>query len=129
MKTKISLNILDIDALTSVLEIARTASYAVEVNRLIKLAVLSSAPQELMCDHYKRLLVTTYRGSVDDSPEGDMHALVADWAAVGADMHKALGKINLEPDVIDHGLEKKWKDLVRTGMKTTNGIEKSAATR
>lgn len=126
MKTKSSFNFFDIDAITSVLEIARTASYAVEMNRLVKLAVLSSSPQEVACDHYKRMLVTAYRGSVDDSPEGDLHSMGADWAAVGADMHRCFDQVNLRPEVTDCRLEKKWKNVVKPRMRNVDGLEKSA---
>lgn len=126
VKTKSSINFFDIDAITSVLEIARTASYQVELSRLMELAIRSSSPKELTCKHFVGQVASAYRGCFDDSAHADMLALSSDWEAVGGDLQSAFDNLALESDVVALGLGKRLKNLQKTRMSAINECEKRA---
>lgn len=127
VKTKSSFNFFDIDALTSVLEIGRTASYQVELSRLLKMAILSTHPDELHRPHYVRDVITAYHGDLDDTVQRDLNSLSADWHAVGADMQLSFARFANEADATSLCLEKRWKNALKTRMKAAHGTEKRAS--
>ncbi|WP_122357065.1 hypothetical protein [Pseudomonas coronafaciens] len=123
MKTNDSLHIFDIDALTSVLEIARTASYSAEMERLIKLAILSSSPAERASSHFKDVVVAAYRGA-EDSVRMDLNSLHSDWTAVGGDICTAMDAFSVQSEALHQCSHVKWKNPVKSRMKHAAGCEK-----
>ncbi|WP_339529350.1 hypothetical protein [Pseudomonas mucidolens] len=123
MKTKITPNFFDIDAITSVLEIARTARYAVEVDRLVKIAITSSAVEELGRGYYKRMLASSYFGGANEPSRRDLDSLASDWVAVGDDMCAAMKSLTHEPEMANV-CETRWKALSKSRTKCADGFEK-----
>lgn len=126
MTTKPSSNFFDMDAMLSVLEIGRTASYHVELARLAKLAILNSHPDELNSKHFSRALLVAFHGSEGDSLKTDMRSLESDWAAVGCDIQAATQRYAELPEVCvaASGVSKKWKSYFKSRIDCAHEPEK-----
>lgn len=126
MTTKPSSNFFDMDAMLSVLEIGRTASYQVELARLAKIAILNSHPDELNAKHFSRALLVAFHGSEGDSLKTDMRSLESDWAAVGCDIQAATQHYAELPAVCvaAKGVNKKWKSYFKSRIDCAHEPEK-----
>lgn len=126
MSTKSLSNFFDLDAMLSVLEIGRTASYQVELGRLVKLAVLHSHPDELSSKHFSKAMMVAFHGSEGDSLKADLRALESDWLAVGLDIQSATHKHADLPEVcsVAKDVSKKWKGYFNSRNETAHEPEK-----
>lgn len=125
--TKPSSNFFDMDAMLSVLEIGRTASYQVELARLARLAILNSHPDELNAKYFSRALLVAFHGCEgSDSLKTDMRSLESDWAAIGCDIQAATQHYAELPEVCvaASGVSKKWKSYFKSRIDCAHEPEK-----
>ncbi|MDG9783079.1 hypothetical protein [Metapseudomonas otitidis] len=87
-----------LDAMTSVLEIGRTASVQDEMDRVLFLTISLCNEKELKDRSFVQTAMRAYAGCEHEPLQADAMALLQDWERVGLTMRESYSRCDESPD-------------------------------